>query len=168
MEKIYGTKKRQDCLVRTGRSKWILFYGFGKDDENSENGWEYRHTFDHKPTLSEVKELVVSAINTATEEKIINGFVWNGKAVYLSPENQLNFSAIERSEKIPYPLILKINEQEDGTPIYHTFENADDFIAFSQAACAYVIKTVQEGGKEKDEVDWTVFNLKSNNDEKVD
>ena len=48
MEKIYGTKKRQDCLVRTGRSKWILFYGFGKDDENSENGWEYRHTFDHK------------------------------------------------------------------------------------------------------------------------
>ena len=45
MEKIYGTKKRQDCLVRTGRSKWILFYGFGKDDENSENGWEYRHTF---------------------------------------------------------------------------------------------------------------------------
>lgn len=55
-----------------------------------------------------------------------------------------------------------------GTPIYHTFENADDFIAFSQAACAYVIKTVQEGWKEKDEVDWTVFNLKSNNDEKVD
>jgi hypothetical protein len=128
----------------------------------------HRHIFDHKPTLSEVKELVVSAINTATEEKIINGFVWNGKAVYLSPENQLNFSAIERSEKIPYPLILKINEQEDGTPIYHTFENADDFIAFSQAACAYVIKTVQEGWKEKDEVDWTVFNLKSNNDEKVD
>lgn len=33
---------------------------------------------------------------------------------------------------------------------------------------AYVIKTVQEGWKEKDEVDWTVFNLKSNNDEKVD
>ena len=31
-----------------------------------------------------------------------------------------------------------------------------------------VIKTVQEGWKEKDEVDWTVFNLKSNNDEKVD
>lgn len=101
-------------------------------------GTKKRHTFDHKPTLSKVKELVVSAINMATEEKI------------------------------PYPLILKINEQEDGTPIYHTFENADDFIAFSQAACAYVIKTVQEGWKEKDEVDWTVFNLKSNNDEKVD
>lgn len=30
-----------------------------------------------------------------------------------------------------------------------------------------MIKTVQEGWKEKDEVDWTVFNLKSNNDEKL-
>ena len=37
MEKIYGTKQRQDCLVRTGRSKWILFFGFWKDDEKSES-----------------------------------------------------------------------------------------------------------------------------------
>ncbi|MFT0269750.1 hypothetical protein ACMSF4_01440 [Bacteroides thetaiotaomicron] len=160
MEKIYGTKQRQDCLVRTGRSKWILFFGFWKDDEKSESGWEYRHTFNRKPTLSEVKEIVVSAINKTTEEKIINGFVWNKKPIYLSPENQLNFSAIERSENIPYPLTLKINEQEDGTPIYHTFENADDFIAFSQSVCAYVIKTVQDGWREKDSVDWTMFNLK--------
>ena len=89
-----------------------------------------------------------------------NGFVWNKKQIYLSTENQLNFSAIERSENIPYPLTLKINEQEDGTPIYHTFENADDFIAFSQSVCAYVIKTVQDGWREKDSVDWTMFNLK--------
>lgn len=160
MEKIYGTKQRQDCLVRTGRSKWILFFGFWKDDEKSESGWEYRHTFNRKPTLSEVKEIVVSAINKTTEEKIINGFVWNKKQIYLSTENHLNFSAIERSENIPYPLTLKINEQEDGTPIYHTFENADDFIAFSQSVCAYVIKTVQDGWREKDSVDWTMFNLK--------
>ena len=38
--KRFTVTKQQDCLVRTGRSKWILFYGFGKDDdENSENGW---------------------------------------------------------------------------------------------------------------------------------
>ena len=167
MEKIYGTKQRQDCLVCTGRSKWILFYGFGID-EKSGSGWEYRHTFDHKPTLSEVKELIVSAINRTTEEKIINGFVWNGKPIYLSSENQLNFAAIERSGNIPYPLTLKINEQEDGTPIYHTFENASDFVAFSQAASLYVIETVQSGWEEKDNVDWTVFNLNSSNNEKVD
>ena len=125
MEKIYGTKQRQDGLIHTGRTKWILFYGFGKDDEASERGWEYRHTFDHSPTLSEVKELIISTINTATQEKIVNGFIWNEKPIYLSAENQLNFAAIERNKNIPYPLTLKINEQEDGTPIYYTFDNVD-------------------------------------------
>lgn len=168
MEKIYGTKQRQDGLIHIGRTKWVLFYGFGKDDEASESGWEYRHTFDHNPTLSEVKELIISTINTATQEKIVNGFIWNEKPIYLSAENQLNFAAIERSGNIPYPLTLKINEQEDGTPIYQTFENASDFVAFSQAASLYVIETVQSGWVEKDNVDWTVFNLNSSNNEKVD
>lgn len=116
MEKIYGTKQRQDCLVRTGRSKWILFFGFWKDDEKSESGWEYRHTFHRKPTLSEVKEIVVSAINKTTEEKIITGFVWNKKQIYLSTENQLNFSAIERSKNIPYPLTLKSTNRKMARP----------------------------------------------------
>ena len=52
--------------------------------------------------------------------------------------------------------------------IYHTFENASDFVAFSQAASLYVIETVQSGWEEKDNVDWTVFNLNSSNNEKVD
>lgn len=160
MEKIFGTKQRQDGLIHTGRTKWTLFYGFGKDDEASERGWEYRHTFDHSPTLSEVKELIISTINTATQEKIVNGFIWNEKPIYLSAENQLNFAAIERNKNIPYPLTLKINEQEDGTPIYYTFENVDEFISFSQAMSLYVIETVQNGWKEKDSVDWTVFNIK--------
>ena len=72
----------------------------------------------------------------------------------------MNFAAIERSKNIPYPLTLKINEQEDGTPIYYTFENVDEFISFSQTMSLYVIETVQNGWKEKDSVDWTVFNIK--------
>jgi hypothetical protein len=159
MEKIYGTKQRQDGLMHIGRSKWILFYGFGKDDEKSESGWEYRHTFDHKPTLSEVRELVISAINNTTNERIINGFIWNDKPIYLSIENQLNFAAIERSKNIPFPLTLKINEQVDGTPIYHTFENADDFTAFYQMITLYITETIQNGWREKDNVDWSVFKI---------
>lgn len=160
MEKIYGTKQRQDCLVHTGRSKWMLFYGFGKDEEASENGWEYRHTFDHKPTLSEVKELIILAINTTTQEKIVNGFIWKEKPIYLSTENQLNFAAIERSANIPFPLTLKINEQEGGTPIYHIFKDAEEFTAFYNAVSLYLIETVQAGWREKDSIDWTVFNVK--------
>lgn len=107
MEKIYGTKERQDCLMRVGQSKWILFYGFGKDDEASDTGWEFRHTFDHKPRLSEIKELVISAINSLTNDKIVNGFAWNNQPVYLSVENQLNYAAIERCKDIHFPPQIK-------------------------------------------------------------
>lgn len=154
MEKIYGTRERQDTIVRTGRNKWVLFYGFGKDDETSESGWEYRHTFARKPSLDEVKAVVVSAINAATEEKILTGFVWNGQSVYLSKENQLNFAAIERSDEVAYPLSLKVGEDSAGEAEYMTFEEKEDFVAFSQAASLYLISTLQEGWKEKDSVDW--------------
>ena len=38
MEKIYGSPIRQDGLMKVGRNRWDLFYGFGKDDDN-EVGW---------------------------------------------------------------------------------------------------------------------------------
>lgn len=154
MEKIYGTKERQDSILQTGRNKWTLFYGFGKDDEASESGWEYRHTFARKPSLEEIKELVVTAINARTEEKILNGFEWAGKSVYLSKENQLNFAAIERSEGVTYPLSIKVSEDADGSAEYMTFATKQDFVEFSQAASLYVLSCVQEGWTEKDSVDW--------------
>lgn len=159
MEKIYGIKERQDCLMRVGQSKWILFYGFGKDDETSDTGWEFRHTFNYKPHLSEIKELVISAINSFTSDKIVKGFVWNNQPVYLSIENQLNYAAIERCKDIQFPLVLKINEQVDGTPIYQTFENAEDFHVFSQAIAMHITETVQKGWYEKDNVDWSAFTI---------
>lgn len=41
-----------------------------------------------------------------------------------------------------------------------TPSSVDEFISFSQAMSLYVIETVQNGWKEKDSVDWTVFNIK--------
>lgn len=154
MEKIYGTQERQDCLIHTGRNKWTLFYGYGEDGGASESGWEYRHTFTHRPSADEIKELVVAAINAVTAEKILSGFVWNGQRVYLSKENQLNFAAIERSESVAYPLSIKVGEGTDGSAEYMTFAEKKDFVAFSQAASLYVIECVQAGWQEKDNVDW--------------
>lgn len=163
MEKIFGTNRRQDSLVHTGHSKWILFYGFGKDDEASDTGWEYRHTFDHKPTLSEVRELIISTINAATEEKIINGFVWNGIPVYLSTENQFNFKAAydmaEMSQGATLPIKFKLSEDGAGTPIYHEFADLGEFRDFYSKAMTYINQTLNDGWAEKDSVDWSVFTL---------
>lgn len=161
MEKIYGTKQRQDGLMRIGCSKWILFYGFGKDDEASESGWEYRYTFDHKPSLSEVKALVISSINAATDEKIKKGFVWRGEPVWLSTENQFNYKAAYdlAVQTGGASLPVKFKFGTDDTPIYHTFDSIDELRDFYVQALAFVQQMLDDGWKEKDNVDWEKFKL---------
>ena len=55
MKKIYGATERQDGLYKIGRNKWELIYGFGKDSEKAETGYNYRERYSHKPTPDEVK-----------------------------------------------------------------------------------------------------------------
>lgn len=76
MNKIYGTPVRQDGLQKVGRRTFTLFYGLYSDEHGGT--YEYRYTFDHKPTWEEVEAVLVEAINEHTKETIINGFIWNG------------------------------------------------------------------------------------------
>lgn len=161
MEKIYGTSQRQDCLRRTGRTKWVLFYGFGRDDESSETGWEYRHIFDHKPTLPEVKTVIISAINAATDDKILRGFVWRDEPVWLSTENQFNYKAAYdlavQTNGASLPVKFKFGT--DNAPAYHTFDNIDELRDFYSRAVAHVQQALDAGWEEKDNVNWGSFEL---------
>ena len=58
MNKIYGATERQDGLYKIGRNKWELIYGFGKDSEDEEVGYNYRERFDYKPAADEIKAVV--------------------------------------------------------------------------------------------------------------
>lgn len=152
MEKIYGATERQDGLYKIGRKKFQLIYGFGKDTESDESGYNYRQTFDHKPTADEIRNAITSTINAETEHKVIGGFVYGDTPCWLSRDNQQNYATILANENQEYPLQLKLNELEDGTPVYGTFQTADDFKEFSKNAATYIIETVQAGWREKDAV----------------
>jgi hypothetical protein len=153
MDKIYGTTVRQDGLYKVGRRAYMLFYGLYTDDKGST--YEYRHSFDHKPTWDEVKAVLIETINAQTKEKILNGFTWNDMKVWLSEDNQRNFMMINNYGV--YPLQMKINEAEDGSPIYHTFADANEFNDFSKLASQYVIETLYQGWTEKDQLDAATF-----------
>lgn len=148
MDKIYGTSVRQDGLQQVGRRNFTLFYGLYTDERGST--YEFRHTFDHKPTWEEVKSVLVEAINEHTHETIINGFVWNDQRVWLSDENQRNFMMMEKLTNESFPLTVKINEDADGQPIYYTFVSEEEFAAFSKLGSQHVIDTWATGWKEKD------------------
>ena len=112
-------------------------------------------------TLADVKQAVIAGINARTDEKILSGFVWNDKPVWLSSENQFNFKAAfdlaMMTEGATLPVTFKLGEQEDGTPVYHEFATVGDLQSFYTGAVAYINRTLAEGWAEKDGIDWAPY-----------
>lgn len=159
MEKIYGTTIRQDGLQKVGRKRYELFYGFGKDNANDETGYNYRKTFAYKPTIDEIKEIIITQINKEIDLKILNGLEWKGMPIWLSSENQFNYKAAYdlavQTNGTTLPVTFKFGT--DNSPIYHTFENLEEFQEFYTTSLAYVQQTLLDGWSEKDSIDWSVF-----------
>lgn len=117
-------------------------------------------------TLQDVKQAVLADINARTDEKIISGFVWTPDdgdpiPVWLSTENQFNFkSAYDlavQKQGATLPVTFKMGEQEDGTPVYHTFETMTDADDFYLKAVAHINRALAAGWQEKDGIDWTPY-----------
>lgn len=158
MEKRYGATRRNDCLMQIGRSKWELIYGY---DTDGVSGWTYRERFSRKPTLDEIKAIIIAQINSNTEEKILSGFTWNDTPIWLSSENQYNYKAaydlaVQNGES---SLPVKFKFGTDENPVYHTFDNLEELSSFYTSAVAYIQQTLAAGWDEKDNVDWTKFTL---------
>ena len=102
-------------------------------------------------TFDVVKEAIIADINSRVKSAIIGGFVWQDKPVWLSEENQLNFS------QGVVPVTLKIGEQEDGTPIYHKFDTDEELRAFNDDCNVWKQQCLADGYKEKDSIDWNAY-----------
>lgn len=155
MEKVFGATVRNDQLIVHGTGKAILIYGYGEEDGQ---GFDYRHVFNHKPTKEELKKVIDAHVNELTDQKILSGFVWNGKPVWLSSENQFNFKAaydlaVQTSGE-SLPVKFKLGEDAEGNPVYHTFKAMSAFSEFYTSAIAFINQTLNEGWEEKDNVDY--------------
>lgn len=157
MEKIYGTDKAQNGLVKVGR-KWILFYGLFTDPDSGST-YEYRHTFTQEPTISQIKEIITAQINADIDLKILSGFVWNGMPVWLSTENQFNYKAAYdlavQTGGATLPVRFKFGT--DNNPQYHTFNDLEELTDFYTKALDFVNTTLNDGWDEKDSIDWSVY-----------
>lgn len=162
MEKVYGSPKRQDSLVKVGRHSYELIYGFGKDSEDAETGYNYRQRFDHKPTEAEIKAVITAHINERTNATILTGLCWNGKPVWLSSENQMNFKSVYdiavQTAGANLPKKFKLGEDETGEPVYHTFTKLEPFADFIGKVSDHIAAALLAGWNEKDSVDYSKFN----------
>ena len=159
--KIYGAKERQDGIVVLSSNKACIYVGFCKDSEDAESGYNWRKDYDHIPTIAEVKSDIEALINAHTDAKILTGFSWNGKPVYLSSENQFNFKAAYdlafQTEGANLPTKFKLGEDSDGTPVYHTFTKIDVLADFVMKVFAFINTTLDDGWQEKDSIDYSDF-----------
>lgn len=154
MEKII-VSERNDRLIRFKTGKAVLTYGYWEEQRDGETvGCSWYHVWYVSPTNEEVVKAITDAVNAQTDEKILSGYVWNGINVWLSRENQFNFKAAYdvavQSNGAILPVNFKLGEDERGNPLYYTFSDMDEFVAFYTGAIMYIQQTLAEGWQEKD------------------
>lgn len=157
MDKIYGTSIRQDGLQKVGRNRWDLFYGFGKDEDN-EMGYNWRTSFDHQPTIEEVKETITTQISANTQKAIIEGYKWEGHLVWLSSENQANYTRdyiMAKNGDLGTMPTVKLGS--DDAPVYYTFEDIEELTEFVMGMQQHIQNCLNASWTERKEIDWSVF-----------
>lgn len=137
--------------VSEDNSRIIVMYGMTENEGKVE--W-YQLDFYKKagkPTFEQVKAAVIADINERITAKIIGGMTFEEKPVWLSIENQINFS------QAAAPCRLKLGEEEDGTPVYHDFETKAALKAFNDACLAWKNECLEAGRAEKESIDWEPY-----------
>lgn len=152
MNKVNG-KKTSFAPIREDGSRITICYGLKK---LSGKLYEWLEVYLPKKQLSQltfadVKAAIIADIDERVKAQIIGGMIWNDKPVWYSIENQLNFT------NAVAPVTLKIGEQEDGTPVYHDFENSEQLADFRTACNAHKQAALTAGWAEKDGIDWAPY-----------
>lgn len=106
-----------------------------------------------------LKDLLLTALNRETQNKIISGFVWRDIKVWLSIENQMNYKnnydlAIHTNGNI-LPVTFKLGN--DDEPVYYQFNSIEDLEEFYIAMNTHISDTLLEGWNKKNSIDWTNY-----------
>ena len=73
--------------INPKRNTWRVRYDFKKD----EFGWHFQEKdFNSRPSVEEIKTLIIQHYNRLCDEEIISGFRFENVPVWLSAENQFN------------------------------------------------------------------------------
>lgn len=129
MEKRYGASGPQNGLEKIGTNRWAVFYGFGKDSEDSETGYNWYQTYDHRPTLDEIKADIVAVIKEESEYRLKYGIKWNGYTVEYSETLKTDLIGILvglQGGIMSFPQKINLGSNADGTPNTYTFNNIEE------------------------------------------
>lgn len=158
MQKVTGSSdvKYIEC-INPKKDKWKVRWAIETIADGTAEYME--EDFNHKPTIEEIKGIIIDWYNSNISAEIVSGFVWNGTSVWLSNENQFNyeaaFYAAVMSEGKTLPVKFKFGT--DDEPVYHEFTTIDELADFYYKGLAYVQGVLNKGWDVKDSLDFTVY-----------
>lgn len=98
MNKVYGLFL-EFSYIREDRTRVVVSYNLEQLEDGVHATWNevvfYKRIY-RNVNNNDIKEAIILDINTNTSEKILTGFVWNDINVWLSEDNQRNFSDAQR------------------------------------------------------------------------
>lgn len=167
MLKITHLKSKYIPLSKMASGRWKLHFGFepyyevdeeGKKTETQLGTW-METWLSGKPSIEQVKGVILDAINKEIDQKILSGFAWKGMPVWLSSENQFNYKAAYdlafMSQGKSLPVVFKFGTTEN--PVYYSFGTLEDITDFYMSAMTYINSTLAEGWGKKDAIDWNIY-----------
>lgn len=166
MKRVQGNGLLVECInprLQKFIIRWDVKPFYRKEEETGEvvqQGYDYFEKWlNHKPTIEEVKEIVLNGMNEIIDQRILEGFEWAGMKVWLSTENQFNYKAAYdlavQTKGASLPVTFKFGTTEE--PVYHEFLDLESFTDFYTQAMGYINSQLAEGWEEKDSVDWSEY-----------
>ena len=130
----------------------------GEQIESPLATWQ-EHTFNHIPTLSEIKAVITDYYNKLIDQSILSGLVWNGMKVWLSSENQFNYKVAYdlavQTNGATLPIVFKFGDDEET--VYYEFKTIEELSNFYITSINYVQTVLQEGWNKKDKINWDIY-----------
>ena len=156
--------------IREERTRTVVSYDLQPADsatvpDASPSGiWHelyFYHRLDGRPTLAQIKAAITADINRRVTDRITATLTWNGKPVWLSTENQMDWKAAYdravQTDGAPLPQKFKLGEDADGLPVYHTFTSLNAFSDFTDTWQQHIQQCLADGWQMKDTMDWSVY-----------
>lgn len=148
--------KHLEC-INPVKNTWCVRWDFS----NKDGILSYEEkVFKYKPTIQEIKDLILDWYNKQTNDAILTGFVWKDMPVWLNSENQFNYKAAYdlaiQTSGLSLPIKFKFGTPDK--PIYYTFTSLSDFSDFYVQAITYINATLDKGWTLKDNIKWYKYN----------
>ncbi|MDH6357251.1 hypothetical protein [Parabacteroides sp. PF5-9] len=158
--RIKGTEgvKLIEC-INPQKNKWVIRWDVQPETEGGVSYYEY--VFLKRPTLSEIKDIIINWINDSIKVEIMGGYVWREKPVWLSPENQLNYQAdyLQAITTSGNSLPVKCKFGADEEPIFFTFESLEDITDFYNSYVTYIREVQNKGWDLKKNFDFSPYDV---------